>query len=96
MVSSEKLTSYNGDPIEDGKLYRSIVGGLQYVTVTRPEIVFSMNRANQFMHNPLNVHFKAIKSIFRYLKGTTDCGVHLTKSHNLSLTGFCDSDWAND
>ena len=36
MVSNLKLTSTDGDPITNGTEYRSIVGALQYITITRP------------------------------------------------------------
>ncbi|KAL5551289.1 hypothetical protein UlMin_001465 [Ulmus minor] len=44
MISSLKLTSDEGDPIENATKYRSIVGALQYITITRPEIAFSVNK----------------------------------------------------
>ena len=49
MVSSLKLTSDEGDPIPNATDYRSIVGGLQYVTITRPEIAYCVNKVCQFM-----------------------------------------------
>lgn len=38
MMSSCKLSRYGTDSLPDPSLYRSIVGALQYATVTRPEI----------------------------------------------------------
>ncbi|KAL5564064.1 hypothetical protein UlMin_033811 [Ulmus minor] len=96
MISSLKLTSDEGDPIENTTEYRSIVGALQYITITRPEIVFSVNKVCQFMQSPLDQHWKAVKRILRYLKGTTDEGILMQGSKVLSLTGFCDADWGND
>ncbi|KAL5562512.1 hypothetical protein UlMin_032259 [Ulmus minor] len=46
MISSLKLTSDKGDPIENTIEYRSIVGALQYITITRPKIAFSVNKGN--------------------------------------------------
>ena len=42
MVNNQKLNTHDGDPFEDGKLYCSMVGELQYVTINRPEIDFSV------------------------------------------------------
>ncbi|KAL8139110.1 hypothetical protein V2J09_005111, partial [Rumex salicifolius] len=42
----------SGDPLPDPTLYRSVVGALQYVTITRPEISYAVNRVCQFMHRP--------------------------------------------
>ncbi|KAL6318544.1 hypothetical protein AAG906_000622 [Vitis piasezkii] len=35
MTSGQKLPGYGSESIQDVKLYRSIVGALQYVIVTR-------------------------------------------------------------
>ncbi|RVW54498.1 putative mitochondrial protein [Vitis vinifera] len=50
----------------------------------------------QFMQNPLESHWKAVKRILRYLSGTLDYGLHLRRSSQLNLVGFCDADWATD
>ena len=74
MISSLKLTSSEGDPIPNALEYRSIVGGLQSITITRPEIAYSVNKLCRFMKNPLDLHWKAMKRILRYLKGTSKEG----------------------
>ncbi|RVW43373.1 Retrovirus-related Pol polyprotein from transposon RE1 [Vitis vinifera] len=91
-----KLRAGDGDPVEDLHGYRSTVGALQYVTITRPELSFSVNKVCQFMQNPTEEHWKAVKRILRYLQGTLQHGLHLKKSSNLDLIGFCDADWASD
>ncbi|KAF7843731.1 Retrovirus-related Pol polyprotein from transposon TNT 1-94 [Senna tora] len=65
MVSSLKLRGTTDDPFVDPTQYRSIVGALQYTTITRPEISFSVNKVCQFMHNPQNSHWQAVKRILR-------------------------------
>jgi hypothetical protein len=49
MVPNSSLSRHDGDPFEDPHLYRSIVGALQYATLTRPDIAFSVNKVFQFM-----------------------------------------------
>ena len=88
MVSSLKLSKFQGMPTVDPTFYRSIVGALQYVTLTRPEIAYSVNRVCQFMHCPLDEHWKAVKRILRYLAGKLNHGIHFTKGHSLDLVGF--------
>ena len=41
--------------------FRSIVGALQYVTITRPELSFAVNRVCQYMRQPQQSHWKAVK-----------------------------------
>ncbi|XP_069148310.1 secreted RxLR effector protein 161-like [Solanum lycopersicum] len=76
-------------------LYRSIVGGLHYLAVTRPDIQYAVNRVSQSMHAPTEQNFQALKRILRYLKGSLRRGLLFTKG-NLELSVYSDSDWAND
>ncbi|KAG8480454.1 hypothetical protein CXB51_024676 [Gossypium anomalum] len=96
MVTSCKLSAHEGTPIEDERLFRSVVGALQYVVITRPDIAFSVNKACQFMHRPLDTHYKAVKRILRYLQGTLDFGLCFTRTSNLLLEGYSDASWASD
>ena len=41
----------------DPTLYRSIVGGLQYLTFTRPDLTYAVNYVCQHMHDPLETHW---------------------------------------
>jgi hypothetical protein len=54
MTSSDKLSSVDGDPLtpEESTRYRSIVGGLQYLTMTRPDLSFAVNKVCQYLHAP--------------------------------------------
>lgn len=96
MVSSDKLTYTGTDPIQDVHQYRSVVGALQYITITRLELSYSVNMVCQYMQTPLESHWKAVKWILRYLKGTISHGLHLQRSSHLALTGFSVADWASD
>jgi hypothetical protein len=55
---SDKLSLVDGDPLssEGSTRYRSIVGALQYITLTRPSIDFFVNKVCQFLHAPTTVH----------------------------------------
>lgn len=59
-------TSLFSDPTK----YRQIVSALQYVTLTKLDLAFIVNKACQFMHQPTNAHQSAVKSILWYLRGT--------------------------
>lgn len=51
MVATEKLSRHDGHPLSDSDItrYRSVVGALQYLTITRPDIAFSVNKVCQFL-----------------------------------------------
>ncbi|KAF3672166.1 hypothetical protein FXO38_06237 [Capsicum annuum] len=48
--------TFSGDPLLDACLYRSVVGALQYITITRLEISYAVNRVCQFMQAPTTAH----------------------------------------
>ncbi|XP_062158954.1 uncharacterized mitochondrial protein AtMg00810-like [Alnus glutinosa] len=91
--TARKLSRFDGDPLSDPSEYRHIVGALQYCTLTRPDIAYSVNQLFQLLHSPTTIHMVAAKRVLRYLKGTLDFGLHYT-SGSLQLNGYCDSDWA--
>ena len=68
---------------------------LQYVTLTRPNLAFTVNKACQFMHQPTNAHWSAIKLFFQYLRGTHAHGFYPCSESPFSLEAFCDADWAD-
>ena len=68
--------------------FRQIVGALQYLTFTCPDICFDGNRVCQFMHAPTDSHWAVVKRILRYLRGTTLHGLHITRSSSFALHGF--------
>lgn len=53
MVPNLKLTRQGSNYLSDSTYYRSIVGALQYITITKPEISFSVNKALQFLAQPM-------------------------------------------
>ena len=75
-------------------MHRSTIGALKYVTLTRPNISFAVNKVCQFMHQPTDVHWVAVKRILRYLKQTIDHGPQFNKSSSLRLAAFSDANWA--
>ena len=92
-----KLTKTGSDLFSDPTLYRSVVGALQYLTITRPEISLAVNKVYQFIH--LDTHWMAVKRILRHLKGIVLHGQHLKPAVlglPYSIRALCDADWAFD
>ena len=79
MIPSQKLTLDQCPKTEEDKAqmenipYIKAVGSLMYLaTMTRPDIVFTVGVLARFNSNPGPAHWKAVKHLFCYLKGTTD------------------------
>lgn len=88
-----KLSSSDGAPIADPSEYRSIVGALQYMTMTRPDLAYDVQQACLHMHAPRDQRLAPVKRILRYLRGTTAHGLHLHCSPTLDLLAYSDTDW---
>ncbi|XP_050123705.1 uncharacterized mitochondrial protein AtMg00810-like [Malus sylvestris] len=91
-LSTTKL-DHTGPLLDNPSEYRSIVGALQYLTWTRPNISFAVNQVCQFFQCPRESHFQAVKRILRFLKGSAHQGLWFKKG-SLHLTAFSDADWA--
>lgn len=74
--------------------YRRLVGTLQYLTITRPDLSYSMNRLCQFMHAPTVEHWGLLKRVLRYVKGTLAYGLRFSSSRSTDIHAFSDSNWA--
>jgi histone deacetylase 1/2 len=96
LVATEQLSRESGTPLgsNDSFRYRSVVGALQYLTLTRPDISFAVNKVCQFLSQPTGVHWEAVKRILRYVKGTLDTGLRIRKSPLHGISIFTDTDWA--
>ncbi|KAH9786678.1 retrovirus-related pol polyprotein from transposon RE1 [Citrus sinensis] len=96
MSTTEKLRKENGALFENPSLYRSIIGSLQYVTLTRPDIAFSVNKLSQFLAAPTVLHWQACKRVLRYLQGTSNYGLQFLNSGSLSLNAYSNADWGSN
>ena len=51
-----KLTPGQGEPLQDLGRYRRLVGKLNYLTITRPDISFPVSIVSQFLQSPCDSH----------------------------------------
>ena len=93
-LEAKTRTSSNNVLLEDPSYFRGLVGALQYLTLTRPDLSYSVNNASQFMHAPIVVHLKMVRRILRYVKGTIDIDLHFTSNTTLDLCALSDAYWA--
>ncbi|XP_031108380.1 uncharacterized protein LOC116012844 [Ipomoea triloba] len=69
----ESTTVSYADPTQ----YRSLARVLQYLTITRPDLSFAVNRLCQHMHAPTTAHWLMFKHVLRYVKGTLNLGLRI-------------------
>src|ERR1700733_9045375 len=96
MEQNLKLKSTEGKEFEDATKYKQLVGSLNYLTTTRPDISFVVGILTRFMQKPCEGHWSAAKRVLRYLKGTQDFGIKYTQVDDFSLIGYSDSDFDGD
>ena len=70
-----KLYCNDGSKEVNDTVYRQMVGSLNYITTTRPNIAYYVSVLSQFMDKPLESHWNAVKGVLKYLKGTLDYGI---------------------
>jgi hypothetical protein len=77
----------------DQKEYRSMIGSLLYLMVTRPDIQFGVGLCARYQASPCTSHRQVVKRIFRYLKFTPEFGLWYSADSSLVLVGFSDADF---
>lgn len=92
--TKSKLSASEGTPVQDPTEYRRLAGALQYLTLTRPDLTYAVQQACLFMHDPREPHLNLIKRILRYVQGTVELGLHITRSTSNDLIAYSDADWA--
>ncbi|XP_062143892.1 uncharacterized mitochondrial protein AtMg00810-like [Alnus glutinosa] len=89
-----KLSRDNGNLIDDPTMYRRLIRRLIYLTLTRPDLAYSVQILNQFMEKLRQPHLDVGYRVLRYIKNAPIQGIFFSYSSNCQLKAFCDSDWA--
>uniref|UniRef100_A0A1S3XAK2 Uncharacterized mitochondrial protein AtMg00810-like n=1 Tax=Nicotiana tabacum TaxID=4097 RepID=A0A1S3XAK2_TOBAC len=96
-MSASKLLKLNdGAQLIDATRYRRVLGRLQYLSFTRLGIAYAVNKLSQFMQSPSDLHWKAVKPVLRYLRGTLQFGLRVSPKFDFYLHMYSDADWARD
>ncbi|KAJ9542282.1 hypothetical protein OSB04_028788 [Centaurea solstitialis] len=94
MAPPLKLDKDSNGKSVDVTLYIGMIGSLLYLTASRPDIMYATCLCARYQANPKESHMKAVKRIFRYLKGTPNLGLWYPRDSGFDLTAFSDSDFA--
>lgn len=90
------ITIENDEPLTEEYPFKELIGSLLYmVTCTRPDIAHAVSIASR-TSTPTQVHWKRLKQILRYLRGTQDIGISFRWEKSPKLIGYSDADYAND
>ncbi|XP_071686704.1 secreted RxLR effector protein 161-like [Rutidosis leptorrhynchoides] len=96
MIPSIKLKTDEGELLMNPDKYRRIVGKLNYLTLTRPDIAFPVSVVSQFLSSPRTSHWDAVTHILKYLKGTPGRGLLYQNCGHHTIEGFSDADYNGD
>jgi len=84
----------DGELFEHPERYRRLVGKLNYLTITRPDIAYSVSVVSQFMAAPTVHHWEALEQILCYLKGAPGREILYQNHGHTQIECFSDADWA--
>lgn len=92
MEQNVKLSVLDEILMEDPSVYRRLIGRIIYITITRPDIAYTVQSLSQFMDKPRDTHFKAATRLLQYIKGTLGQGILFSATSEIHLKAFSDSD----
>ncbi|CAM8902530.1 unnamed protein product [Rhodiola kirilowii] len=95
MTVKHGLSLSTAAPISDPTIYRQLTGRLIYLTITWPDLAFSVHVLSQYMAQPTDDHLKAAHRLLRYIKLAPTQGLFFPAKSDLQLTAFCDANWAS-
>ncbi|GJZ04106.1 retrovirus-related pol polyprotein from transposon TNT 1-94 [Tanacetum coccineum] len=93
-MATERLDAdLQGTPT-DQTTYRRMIGGLMYLTASRPDIAFATFVCARYQARPSVKHLKEVKRIFRYLRQSYNMGLWYPKDFGFELIAYSDADHA--
>ena len=87
LEENNKLALSDSPLLPDPKPYRRLLGRLIYLSVTRPDLAYSVHVLAQFMQTPREDHWLAALRVVRYLKSDPGQGILLRADNNFQITG---------
>jgi hypothetical protein len=94
MEQNLKLSRADGPLLSDPTAYRRLIGRLLYLTITRPDLSYSVQTLSQFMDSPRQPHLDAAYRVLRYVKASPGQGLLFPAESDFQIKAFCDADWA--
>lgn len=83
MVSGHKMSKEGSGAAVYPTKFKQLIGSLRYLTVTRPDLIFSVKLVSRYMEQPNEQpnkqHMLAAKRILRYVQGTIGFDIQYKK-----------------
>ncbi|GJY41304.1 hypothetical protein Tco_0428574 [Tanacetum coccineum] len=93
-MATERLDADLQSTPTDQTNYRRMIGGLMYLTASRPDIAFATFVCARYQARPTVKHLKEVKRIFRYLRQSYNMGLWYPKDSGFELIAYSDADHA--
>ena len=87
-----KYRCEEGYVLPDQTMFRQLIGILNYLTVSRPDISLVVQQVSLFMQAPPHLHLLVVLRIIQYLLGTSTRGLFFPSGSPILLDAFSDSD----
>ena len=94
MDPNVKLYEDREELLSNLERYRHLVGKLNYLTITRPNISFAISVLSQYMKDPCLPHWEAVIRIVRYLKSHLGYGLLYKANGHLEIEAYTNANWA--
>ncbi|XP_070020020.1 secreted RxLR effector protein 161-like [Nicotiana sylvestris] len=91
---NSKFLPGQGEPLSDLARYRRLVGKLNYLTVTIPDISFLVSVVSQFMASPCDSHWDAAVHILWYIKLAPSKGLLFEDRGHEQIVGYSNANYA--
>ena len=88
-----KLSASIGTLLPNPTPYKSIIGKLNFLVNTRPDLAYTVQTLSQFMWSPRDSHWNALKHTLSYIHSTIGQGISLKNTKNITLQAYYDSGW---
>ncbi|XP_039135760.1 secreted RxLR effector protein 161-like [Dioscorea cayenensis subsp. rotundata] len=69
---------------------------MYFASNTRPDIPFAVNLLSRYSSTPTRRHWKGVKDVVHYLRGTIDVGLFYPQESSSNLIGFADAGYLSD
>ncbi|GKE27627.1 hypothetical protein Tco_1443011 [Tanacetum coccineum] len=93
-IATERLDTDLQGTSTDQTTYRHMIGGLMYLSVSRPDIAFATFICARYQARPIVKHLKEVKRIFRYLRQSYNMGLWYPKDSGFEPIAYSDADHA--